>query len=279
MIPNNDELAEFFDYNKPFDNPSTASRSLPLENGSLDSQYDVVRLQQTTVKNGVRYQYYSVSVTDSNATDAFNYTYSTDIILLGRINTAQEALTALDKIYYRVLVPTSLGSLVSSITGSTIGSLTFKNLVASFFNYVSDSPENYIITSKDAYKIEDVHVFSEVKYIFVYGNNQWYNVYNVSRAEWILEHEFNRFNGYGNIQTYSRNETLEADGDFFKSYKAVDYYIENCNANGGTYRDTGTIWPYRYYSIPAISIEDINGQKHSIAPRLYMNTTQLMGIL
>ena len=251
------------------------SLKYPLQSDALDKKFDVIRSKGTRKYNGKTYQYYSVSVSDKNGTNYFYYSLANKIIMHGKVTDLNAVNKFLNK-SLEVVIPAGTTSLFNNpFAGKIVGSLVKK--VFAEYNKSNYNPADFITQEKNTYEITKITVETSQKYTFVLDGNTWYNVFNCNRAIWNIEHSFYQYQNE-KLNAFHAIETLKTNGDYFKSYKAVQYYVENANMHNGKYTNA-SLSAYRTNFIGSIKITDSSGKKWVITPINYPTTTSLMSII
>lgn len=247
----------------------------PLQSDALDKKFDVIRSKGTRKYNGKTYQYYSVSVSDKNSTNYFFYEMGNKIIMHGKVKDLNAANKFLNKTL-EVVIPAGTTSLFKNpFAGKVVGSLVKKILAE--YNKSKYNPADFVIKNKNTYEITALTVETSQKYTFVLDGSTWYNVFNCNRAIWNIEHSFYKYQN-GKLNAFHAVETLKTNGDYFKSYKAVQYYVENANMHNGKYTNV-SLNAYRTNFIGSMKITDSSGKKWVIPPINYPTTTSLISII
>ncbi|MDE6149625.1 MAG: hypothetical protein K2F81_05965 [Ruminococcus sp.] len=247
-----------------------------MQSSGLDKKYDVIRTKSTSKYDGKVYQYYSVSVSDKNNTNKFYYELANKIIIKGKIKDKTSAEKFLNSTL-NVVLPAATNSITfaNPFAGKVIKALVSGVLKA--HNASLSSPTNLIVKSKNTYEITALTVETSQKYNFVLSGSTWYNVYNCNRAIWKIEHSIYAYKNK-KLTAFHTIETLKSNGDYFKSYKAVQYFVENKKKNKGKYVNN-SLYPYKSYFISDMIIKDSKGKKWVIKPIKYPTTTSLMSIV
>lgn len=272
MFMSSEEIDDFlFDSQQMTSNSLIRKASYPMQSAALDKKFDVVRSKSTTKYNGKTYQYYSVSISDKNTTNKFYYRHPNLIIMKGKVENRNAANKFLNSTL-AITLPKAIKSLTFThpFAGKAAGALVKAILK-------TNNPTDLIITSKNTYEIPFASVETPHKYTFVLEGNTWYNVYNCNRAIWTIKHSINTYKNK-KLTSVDKIETLQCNGDYFKSYKAVQYFVENKNAHGGKYVNN-SLMAYKTYFISDMIIKDSSGKKHTIKSRRYPTTTSILSIV
>ena len=272
MFMSNEEIDDFLiDSQQTTSNTLMRRASYPMQSAALDKKFDVVRSKSTTKYNGKTYQYYSVSISDKNTTNKFYYRHPNLIIMKGKVENRNAANKFLNSTL-AITLPKAIKSLTFThpFAGKAAGALVKAILK-------TDNPTDLIITSKNTYEIPYASVETPHKYTFVLEGNTWYNVYNCNRAIWTIKHSINTYKNK-KLTSIDKIETLQSNGDYFKSYKAVQYFVENKKAHGGKYVNN-SLMAYKTYFISDMIIKDSSGKNHTIKSRKYPTTTSILSIV